>query len=221
MVPGVDLTDSHTRVFPPDLLERYEIREVRNAAAVLQNTNPVGFDEITQILTDFALTTEDITTPGGSKGLVATRLDGAFREWGWREGRYDTTVMSKLSLMPFRPAGERRPRVVESQVTSEGYKTDNVKGGVALDVEWNAKDGNLDRDLAAFRSLYDSAIIDVGVIITRTQVDLRGLAQSLGRDALKTSTTTNLDKLEPRMTRGDGGGCPILAVAITARCLAP
>ena len=42
---------------------------------------------------------------------------------------------------------------------------DNVHGGVALDVEWNAKDGNLDRDLAAYRSLYDVGIISAGVMI--------------------------------------------------------
>lgn len=194
------------------------MREVCNAAAVLQNTNPVEFDEIVEVLGRFELTREDVLTPGGSKGRVATKLDTNFREWGWREGRYDTTITSKLSLMPYRAAGERSSRVTESQVINEGYKTDNVKAGVALDVEWNAKDGNLDRDLAAFRSLYDSAIIDVGVMITRTHADLRSLGQKLGRDFLKTTTTTNLDKLEPRLTRGDSGGCPVLAIAITARC---
>lgn len=214
----MDLTDSYRRVFPPELLERYEMREVRNAAAVLQNTNPVEFDEIVEVLGRFELTREDVLTPGGSKGRVATKLDTNFREWGWREGRYDTTITSKLSLMPYRAAGEQSSRITESQVINEGYKTDNVKAGVALDVEWNAKDGNLDRDLAAFRSLYDSAIIDVGVMITRTHADLRSLGQKLGRDFLKTTTTTNLDKLEPRLTRGDSGGCPVLAIAITARC---
>ncbi|MDQ6839959.1 MAG: hypothetical protein M3137_16935 [Actinomycetota bacterium] len=32
-----------------------------------------------------------------------------------------------------------------------------------------------------------------------------------------TSTTTNLTKVLPRLTRGDGGGCPILVVSICAR----
>jgi hypothetical protein len=49
--------------------------------------------------------------------------------------------------------------------------------------------------------------------------DLRDLGHRLGRERfLETSTTTNLTKLEPRMTRGTAGGCPVLAVAITARC---
>ena len=91
---------------------------------------------------------------------------------------------------------------------------------MALDVEWNAKDGNLDRDVGAYRALYDAGIIDVGVIITRTHEEIRALAIRLGRiKGFNTTTTTNLMKLEPRMTRGSVGGCPLLAVAITDRCL--
>lgn len=103
-----------------------------------------------------------------------------------------------------------------------------MKDRVALDVEWNAKDGNLDRDMGAYRALYDAGIIDAAVIITRTQEDLRTLASRLAFEAghsyadasrrLGTTTTTNLVKLEPRMTRGDTGGCPLLAAAISARC---
>lgn len=105
-------------------------------------------------------------------------------------------------------------------VSNEGYKVDNLKARVALDVEWNAKDGNLDRDLGAYRALYESALIDAAVLITRTQEDLRQLALTLNPNSTKfaTTTTTNLDKLRPRLTRGDAGGCPVLAVAITAKC---
>ncbi|MCB4825330.1 hypothetical protein LHA35_26810, partial [Roseicella sp. GB24] len=42
---------------------------------------------------------------------------------------------------------------------------DNFKGRVVLDVEWNAKDGNLDRDLASYRSWYEAGVISAGVII--------------------------------------------------------
>ncbi len=94
-----------------------------------------------------------------------------------------------------------------------------MKGRVALDVEWNAKDGNLDRDLGAYRALYTAGIIDGAAIITRTQDDLRKLAIQMGAETkFGTTTTTNLTKLEPRLTRGDGGGCPVLAIAISARC---
>lgn len=79
------------------------------------------------------------------------------------------------------------------------------------------------RDIGAYRALYDAGIIDAGVLITRTQADLRATALRLDPLSKKfdTTTTTNLDKLVPRMTRGDAGACPVLAIAITARCLLP
>ena len=99
-----------------------------------------------------------------------------------------------------------------------------MKSGVALDVEWNAKDGNLDRDIGAFRAIYDAGVIVSGC---HSHAHHGGPPSSLGqqtvgpRPTAATSTTTNLEKLEPRMTRGDAGGCPVLAIAITARCFKP
>lgn len=138
------------------------------------------------------------------------------------EARHDTKVTSILIKQPYRDAGELQTEELTYEVLNEGYKIDNVKARVALDVEWNAKDGNLDRDLAAYRALYEAGIIDVGVIITRTQADLREAALGLDPASTKfqTTTTTNLTKLKPRLTRGDAGGCPILAIAITAKCIA-
>jgi hypothetical protein len=215
----VRLTETYKDALPADVQKRYEMREVRSAAAVLAHTSPDEFAELVEVLSDFALTKADIVNPGKNEGQVAKRLNHAFRERGWREGRHDTKVISVLKLMPYRPAGEKKAVIEESEVISEGYKVDNVKGSVALDVEWNAKDGNLDRDLGIYRTLHEVDIIGAGVIITRTMEDLRDLGHKLGRERfLETSTTTNLTKLEPRMTRGLGGGCPVLAVAITSRC---
>ncbi len=118
------------------------------------------------------------------------------------------------------------PTVIVTQVSNKGYKVDNFKGRVALDLEWNAKDGNLDRDIGAYRALYDAGFIDVAVLVTRTMDDLRTFAKQLRVEAgmpeeeakkmLNTTTTTNLEKLLPRLTRGDAGGCPILAIAISS-----
>lgn len=41
----------------------------------------------------------------------------------------------------------------------------------------------------------------------------------LADDPYGTSTTSNFGKLVPRLQRGDGRGCPILAIAVTDRCL--
>lgn len=226
----MELTASYERVVPDDVRDRYELRETRNAAAILAATNPERFDEIVAVLREFELLKADLVDPGGNESNLAHRLNDAFRSRGWREGRCDTRVISELRIMPYRQAGERSPRVIESEVFSTGYKVDNVKDRVALDIEWNAKDGNLDRDIGAYRALYDTGIIDAALIITRTQEDLRatayelaiedGLPESEASKRLSTTTTTNLVKLEPRMTRGDTGGCPLLVVAISPRCLA-
>jgi hypothetical protein len=221
-VPVMELSDSYLRVFPQKIVAKYDWLETRKAAAVFANTNPAEFSELTKVLDAFDLLRQDILAAGKNEGPIAKKLNKAFRDRGWREGQWDGHMSSELRLMPYKDAGEKAPRVFTSSVFSSGYKVDNVKVGVAIDVEWNAKDGNLDRDLAAYRALYEAGVISVGVIITRAHQDTRDLCIRLGHpDGLKTSTTTNLEKLEPRLTRGDSGGCPLLAVAITSRCLSP
>lgn len=214
----MDLTDSYREILPGKILERFELAETRNAARILHATNQKEFDDVVRILSDFKLLAGDMTVPGGRKSELATRLDTSFREVGWREGRHDTKIVSILRVMPYKPAGEKKAHEVETEVLNEGYKVDNVKGRVALDVEWNAKDGNLDRDVGAYRAFYEAGIIDGAIIVTRTHNDLALLSKRLGAKKFGTTTTTNLGKLIPRLTRGDAGGCPVLAIAITAKC---
>lgn len=220
----MELTTSYREVVPESLLEKYEFVEVRNAASIIAHTNPRQFSELVDVLERFYLYTDDLVLPGGQESKLAARLNGSFRRRGWREARVDTEVELALSLTPY--GGEGKLEDVRSRVVNEGYMVDNFLGRLALDVEWNAKDGNLDRDLAAYRALYDFALIDGAVLITRTQGKLRELGRHLGRMAgmtekdakkiLGTTTTTNTDKLIPRMTRGDAGGCPLLVIAISA-----
>lgn len=215
----MELTASYKRVVPQGILDKFQFCEVRNAASVLKATSPALWEEVLSVLHAFSLSEADIRAAGGNKSDIAARLDEAFRVLGWREGRVDTLIKLKVATSPYRKAGEKKGKTVESIVENKGYKVDNFKDRVALDVEWNAKDGNLDRDVGAYRALYDAAVIDAAVLITRTQTDLRDLAVALDADSTKfaTTTTTNLDKLRPRLTRGDGGGCPILAIAICSK----
>lgn len=219
----MDLTQSFEHCFPSDVLARYQFAETRNAATVFAATNPVAFEQVVGVLRNFRLHTADLLTPGGQESDLAARANRLFRERGWREARVDTLIQLSLQRTPLREAGETSLPAVVTETRNEGYKVDNFRDRVALDVEWNAKDGNLDRDISAYRSLYDAALIDVGVLVTRT-LELRELGRELGLAAgmspeqakriLNTTTTTNREKLLPRMTRGDAGGCPLLAVFI-------
>jgi hypothetical protein len=186
--------------------------------------------QVEDVLDEFAVLTTDLLTKGGQETALAARLNGGFRSRGWREGRVDVEVALNLRKMAYRPAGETEPVTTTTKVPSEGYKVDNFADRIALDVEWNAKDGNLDRDIAAYRSLYETALIDGAILVTRT-LEIREFAQQLGRDLsadtgmtdaeakkiLSTTTTTNLKKLADRLARGDSGGCPMLVIAICDR----
>lgn len=219
----MDLTESFASCVPDDLVTRYQFAETRNAARILQATNPEAFEQIIEVLRAFRLQTSDLIMPGGQESDLAARMNGMFRSRGWREARVDTLIQLSLRRTPLRNLGEASLEPIITETRNEGYKVDNFRDRVALDVEWNAKDGNLDRDIGAYRSLYDAALIDVGVLITRT-LDLRVLGRELGiaagmpvekaRRILGTTTTTNSEKLLPRLTRGDAGGCPVLAVFI-------
>ena len=227
----MELTKSHERVFSGELQARYIFAEVRNAAAALSGTNPVEFDHLGSVLTGFWLTLDSLTDPGGGKSDVAADLDLAFRHLGWREAGHTSKTLFRLNFSPWPPRTPALPPI-EFEFETSGHKVDNFRGRVALDVEWNAKDGNLDRDLANFRALHDVGLIDVGVLITRHHERTKWVANyladvggrvrydALGRRIvlLGTTTTTNLEKLLPRLERGDAGGCPVLAIAMTELC---
>ncbi|MDO4901870.1 BglII/BstYI family type II restriction endonuclease [Actinomyces sp.] len=223
----MELTRSFETALPNEVRSRYEIRETRNAAVIFRATNPDLFNELVEALNRFEILSEDLLSAGGQESSLARRFNDGFRSRGWREARVDTDIILKLTIMPYKPAGEKSPKEKLTPASNKGYKVDNFKGRIALDLEWNAKDGNLDRDISAYRALYDAGFIDVGVIVTRTQEDLRtfatglrldhGMPETEAKKMLATTTTTNLEKLIPRLTRGDAAGCPILAIAISSR----
>lgn len=217
----MDLTESYRSVVPEPLLARFEWREVRNAAAIAKATNPEEWADIMTVLAQFELTLAELMLPGGNKSGLTGRLEGALKDRGWRESRLDTEITLTTQRRPHRAAGETKTQHETSSVANQGYLVDGFKGRMALDVEWNAKDGNFDRDVGTYRAMYEAGFIDAGVIITRTHDDLRAAAleQDPSTTKFDTTTTTNLDKLVPKLTRGDAGGCPVLAIAICVRTL--
>ncbi len=60
---------------PNEIQDHYEIREWRNALAILAAADPDEWREIIEVLSNFRLLRSDIMTPGGRKSLIAGRLD--------------------------------------------------------------------------------------------------------------------------------------------------
>jgi hypothetical protein len=138
--------------------------------------------------------------PGGSKSVIASRIDNRLYQLGWIEKKYSTAVI-----------------VDNNRHDSPTHKVDCVKGKVALEVEWNNKDPFFDRDLNNFRQLFELRAIDVGVIVTRS-THLQEIFDGLGRGSSFGNSTTHLEKLLPRLEGGGGGGCPVVVFGITKEC---
>jgi hypothetical protein len=217
----VDLTESYQGLFNSSVVGKFKWLETRNAAAVFKASNPAEFEELSTVLDDFSLYDSDLLVPGGNRGPVSIRIDALLEKLGWRAVRINmkATLVGKAKKSNLK-RGPYLDEFLNSEVTNNGYEVDNMKRRAAIDVEWNGKDGALDRDMSAYRALYDLGLIDVAAIITRDHEGIKSLSlnELHSEDAarrLGTTTTTNMSKLRDRMVRGDSGGCPVLAVGIT------
>jgi len=182
----VQLTRGWRGVLPERIRDRYEVLETRNAAAILKATDSHAFAQVLRTLDRFSLSAAHLLLPGGNEGLVAKQLNAAMREQGWREARVDTTVQH--TLVKFRAPGSSEQAETAYSLPAQswtGYKADWVKGRIAGDCEWNAKDGNLDRNFASYRSLYEAGFIDGAVLVTRTMSDLQELETHLLQELME------------------------------------
>jgi len=220
-------------VIPAALVRRYRWIESGNAAAVLNAVATREFHEFLSVLDGFALHPNEWMRAGGNKGDLTDALDQQFRKMGWEETRIDFEIKGFFHTDFHQQGSGTVGRRIEEvpAVYSEGFRVDNHKGRMIVDVEWNAKDGNLDRDLAAYRSWHENGLIDGAVIITKDRLPLLRLARDLWTEYqktlpdglrssklpidLQTSTTTSLDKADIRMQRGGAGTCPVLVVGVS------
>ena len=181
---------------PDEITARYEVHEWRNGIAILTAARRDEWADILEVLRGFTLLKSDILKPGGSKSLIANRIDGHFTRLGWREKKFDTKIV-----------------VDGREYQAPTHSVDCFKNRVALEVEWNNKDPFYDRDLNNFRLLFDLRAIDVVVIITRCS-ELQATFNQLGRGKSYGNSTTHMAKLIPRLNGGGGGGCPVVAIGI-------
>jgi hypothetical protein len=212
-------------VLPKVARDHWAFMESNSAAAVMQAVCPQEWTDIVDVLTSYRLDPNSWLKAGGNRGDIAEQIDKEFARRGWCEARLDLETKGLLFLKNGQKFGELPP------VYQEGYLVDNFKNRIVLDVEWNAKDGNLDRDLAAYRSWYEAGVISAGVIITKDRLALLRLARELWSDYqatldpeaqsaklpidLTSSTVTAFDKAQMRLRRGVMGSCPVLIVAAT------
>ena len=220
-------------VVPDSIRTRYNWLESGNASAILNAVAPHEFNDFLSVLDDFTLHPNEWLKAGGNKGDLTDALDQRFRRLGWEETRIDFEVRGYLHT-DFHAQGNStvgRNIVEIPAIYAPGFRVDNHKGRMIVDIEWNAKDGNLDRDLAAYRAWHENGLIDGAVIITKDRLPLLHLARQLWADYqvqlpedernpklpidLTTSTTTTLANAIDRMKRGGAGTCPVLIVGVS------
>lgn len=209
-------------VLPPAARHHWSFMESNSAAAIIKAVCPKEWDDIVEVLSTYRFDPNSWLKAGGNRGDIAEQIDDEFGKRGWRETRLDLETRGILYLRN----GEKADEL--PVVRQEGYLVDNFKNRIVLDVEWNAKDGNLDRDLASYRSWYEAGVISAGVIITKDRLALLALARRIWSEYqatlpddqrssrmpidLTTSTVTAFDKAQMRVRRGVMGTCPVLII---------
>lgn len=202
-MPDVEETASLRKVRAA--LPGFEVYEWRHASAVLMTDFPQQWKEIRDVLGRFQLLKSQVVVGGGSKSQMAGWIDGELtNKHKWIEHEFETAI-----------------RVDTTEINSPTHKVDCYKNRIGLEIEWNNKDPFFDRDLNNFRLLFELRTVAVGVIVTRSD-DLQPLFKELAKRGLKSKTafgksTTHMGKLLPKLEGGAGGGCPILAIGITAK----
>lgn len=209
---------------PAKLLEKYEFHDFGHSMEILMKSYPQEWADLQDCLARFDLTRADIEASGGNKSPIPKKFDSILFPKGWKEVRITADLLitkgernSRSASRGFVP-DQTEEHIVKGYI--DGHNIDFVKGKVALDLEWNSKDQTFDRDLLAMRSYFDARIIDVGIIVTRSE-ELNSIFSRLGETIKKKygASTTWMGKLEPRLQARRNGGCPILAIGIRPKCV--
>ncbi len=211
-----------------DLLYKYEFYNYGHALEILHNAFPAEWRELQECLRQLKLTVTDIKTAGGNESPIPKKFDDVLYPYGWREIRISGDLVVKKYP---RQAEQRRGKFADEPYEIEtikgyidGHNIDFIKNRVAFDLEWNSKDQTFDRDLLAMRTYFDCGLIDVGVIVTRSEKlneIFRSEKDDKGLPLMKKygASTTWIGKLLYRLDSRRNGGCPILAIGIGKECV--
>lgn len=211
-----------------DIIDKYEFYNYGHALEILQGAFPEEWNELQECLRQLHLTLADIKRAGGNESPIPKKFDDVLYPYGWREIRISGDLIVKKYP---RQTAQRRGRFADEPYeieTIEGYidghNIDFLKNRVAFDLEWNSKDQTFDRDLLAMRTYFDCGLIDVGVIVTRSEElnDIFKREKDAGGQPLMKkygASTTWIGKLTYRLDSRRNGGCPILAIGIRKGCV--
>ena len=206
----------------PDLQSKFEVYSYGHALEILHDAFPVEWEEVQTCLRQLRLTIADLKKAGGNESPIPKKFDSVLYPCGWREIRISGDLIVKKYL---RQTAQRRGGFADQPYETEtitgyidGHNIDFLKNRVAFDLEWNSKDQTFDRDLLAMRTYFDCGLIDVGIIVTRSEElnDIFRKENILGKYG---SSTTWMGKLITRLNSRRNGGCPILAVGIRKGCV--
>lgn len=205
---------------PVDIIEKYNIKNYNHAAEILSQSFKKEFDEIIDALRSFTIMESEICELGGSESSIPPKFSKVLEPLGWKEIRISGDLIIKFYPRTSKRGAFQKDHTSEKIIKNyiDGHNIDFIKGRVAVDVEWNSKDQTYDRDLFAMRTYYECGIISAGIIITRDE-SLNKVFKDLGVMSKYGSSTTWMGKLIPRLESRRHGGCPILAIGITPKCI--
>ena len=205
-----------------ELLNRFDFYNYGHALEILSESFPGEWEEIQDCLRKLSISVNDLKQAGGNESPIPKKFDDVLYPLGWREIRITGDLLVKM--FP-RQSVQRRGRFSdepfdEKMITGyiDGHNIDFLKNKVAFDLEWNSKDQTFDRDLLAMRTYFDCGIIDVGIIVTRSE-ELNDIFRDLDIMSKYGASTTWIGKLKYRLDSRRNGGCPILAVGIKKACI--
>ena len=207
---------------PTDLQEKFEFHNYGHALEILSDAFQEEWKEIQDSLRNLEISVDELKQAGGNETNIPKKFDDVLYPYGWREIRITGDLIVKM--YPRRNV-QRRGRFSDEPYDEktivgyiDGHNIDFLKNKVAFDLEWNSKDQTFDRDLLAMRTYFDCGIIDVGVIVTRSE-ELNEIFKAIDIINKYGASTTWMGKLTYRLNSRRNGGCPILAVGIKKSCI--
>ena len=209
------------------LLDKFEFQNYGHALEILHEAFPAEWDEIQTCLEQLSISVDDLRAAGGNETAIPKKFDDILYPLGWREIRITGDLLVKMYPRRANQRGRFSDEPFDEKVIEgyiDGHNIDFIKDKVAFDLEWNSKDQTFDRDLLAMRTYFDCGLIEVGIIVTRSQ-ELNDIFKSVTDQNGKTliskygASTTWMGKLEYRLKSRRNGGCPILAIGIKKSCV--